>query len=96
MTEARLITPDLPDAARKKIPYEYTLFDHETLLQAYEKADLIIKEVGRAKKVAVIDAAAVMSGDERLLYDHVHTTAEGSQKLAELVAEYIEKALLSP
>ena len=93
MTEARLITPDLPDSARKRIPYEYTLFDHETLLKAYEQADRIIKEVGREKKVDVIDAAAVISGNEQLLYDHVHTTAQGSRRLAELAAESVEKSL---
>ena len=93
MTEARLTTPDLPDSARKKIPYEYTMFDHKGLLNAYEEADRIIKEVGREKKVDVIDASAVLSGDERLLYDHVHTTAKGSKKLAELVAGYLEKSL---
>ena len=93
MTEARLITRDLPDSARKKIPYEYTLFDHDTLLNAYEEADRIIKEVGREKNVEVIDVAAFMSGNERLLYDHVHTTAAGSRKLAELVAGHIEKTL---
>ena len=95
MTEARLITSDLPDSARKRIPYEYALFDHETLLKAYEQADHIIKEVGREKKVDVIDAAAVISGDERLLYDHVHTTAEGSRELAELAAKAIETSLSS-
>ena len=95
MTEAHLIFPAMSETARRKIPYGYTLFDHETLLKAYEEAERVIKDVGREKQARVIDAAAVMSGDEQLLYDHVHTTAEGSRKLAELAAEAIAESMVS-
>ena len=43
----------------------------------------------------MIDAAAFMSGDEQLLYDHVHTTAAGSRKLAELAADAIAESMAS-
>lgn len=86
MTQARLATFENASASHDKIPYGYTLFDHQTLCEAFEHTDRIVRQVGEKKRVEVVDASAEMTGSTNFLYDHVHTTDAGSQKLADLVA----------
>ncbi|MBN1671901.1 MAG: hypothetical protein JXR37_12755 [Kiritimatiellae bacterium] len=93
MTQMRLPVPGPPSPAAQEIRYEYTQFDHELLCEAFAHTDRIIKEVAQRKDVAMIDASAQLSSRPELLRNHVHTTALGAEKLAELVAHEIRRLI---
>ena len=95
VTQARLATPSSTAEERKKIPYHYTAFDHDRLCEAFEATARLIRQVGHERGAIVVDAAPVMSGRDEYLYDHMHTTAEGSDVLAALVGEAILKRMIN-
>lgn len=93
VTEGRLVSRDNTEDERKRIPYRYVQFDHDTLCKAFDDADRIMKDVAHSKNVPLVDAAKELSGCRECFYDHVHTTAEGSQRLAQLVAKQLERLI---
>lgn len=85
--QPRLPAPDNDEQAKKRISYHYLNIDHPTLLQTFALTDRIQREVGAAKGVPVLDPGATMTGQAPYFLDHVHLTAEGSEKLAQLMAD---------
>jgi lysophospholipase L1-like esterase len=63
--------------------------DHQTLVQAFEKTDEIIKSVAKTKRVRLIDASAEMTGVNEYFTDHVHLSKTGSGELARIVSDYL-------
>ena len=49
--------------------------------------DEIIKDLAKEKKVELIDTGNLLKGQDELFRDQVHTTENGSEKLAEIVAD---------
>ena len=90
VTEARLVAPGNTEEDRRKILYDYVLFDHETLCRAFEDADEILKDVARRKDAPLLDASKALTGHREFFYDHAHTSDRGSQELAQLVAAELE------
>ena len=86
VTQASLISSENTPAERERIGYHYQLLSHDALVAALEEANEIIRSIGRDKEIAVIDAAASLNGRAEMFKDGVHTTPEGSQALAALVA----------
>lgn len=94
MTQARLVSPKNTPEEREKIYYEYQPFDHDTLVSAFVKTDEIINGIVQEKSVELIDASAVLTGKNELFQDHVHTTVEGSQQLADLTASFLSTQII--
>lgn len=90
--EARLPTRDAPPEERARIYYCFQPFIHETLCEAFERADGILRDVAARKGAALVDTSE-MHGRGPLFRDHVHLSAEGSRTLARLVAEAVATAL---
>jgi hypothetical protein len=61
--------------------------NHYNLVKAFGKTDEIINEVDRSKKLNVIVPSSTMSGNPVYFKDHMHTTAQGSEKLARIISE---------
>jgi lysophospholipase L1-like esterase len=89
ITQARLVSPKNSTAEKSKIGYDYPKMDHQTLVQAFEKTDEIIKSVAKTKRVRLIDASAEMTGVNEYFTDHVHLSKTGSGELARIVSDYL-------
>lgn len=91
--QARLVAADNTDEQRALINYRPTGLDHDGLVSALARTDAIVDAATRSEEVLLVDASARMTGDATYFQDHVHTTAEGSAKLAEVVAEALAPLL---
>lgn len=87
MTEPRLVDSSNTEEEKKRIKYVSTKLTHKALYDAFKKTDEIVEEVGKEKNVIVIDASEKISGRGELFVDHVHTTVEGSEEVAKIVAD---------
>ena len=94
MTQARLPTADSSEEQKQRIGYRWVGLDHETLLEAFEASDQILRQVAFEKKVDLIDASSSMSGQDVNFRDHVHLNAEGSRRLAEITAQSLAEILM--
>ena len=93
MTQARLISHENTEADRRRIAYDYARLPHAVLVEAFEATDDVAREVSRAKRVALVDASARLTGRPELFVDHVHLTDSGSAALAALVADNLAPLL---
>jgi lysophospholipase L1-like esterase len=87
MTQARLPTPESPEEQRARIGYHWVGMDHDTLVAAFAATDAALGAVAAEKGADLIDAARALSGQDELFGDHIHLSAEGSRRLAELTAD---------
>ncbi len=86
VTQARLVHKNNTPEEKLIISSERPVLSHVNLVRAYDKADEIIKEVSKSKKVHVIDAAKSLSGNVKYFNDAIHTSSEGSYQLAKTCA----------
>ncbi|MCA9924430.1 MAG: SGNH/GDSL hydrolase family protein [Anaerolineales bacterium] len=92
ITQAHLPVAASNDADRERIKYNYVQLSHEGLIKAFTEIESIIVEVGEEKETAVLDLTA-LNGQSNLFNDHVHTTAAGSQAIAEAFAAFLIEQL---
>lgn len=93
MTQAHLLVRDLSEAGREKIHYDYVLLTPEGLQEAFEACDRMTRDVAKEKDVLLIDASELMSGHEEYFMDHVHLSEAGSEALAAITAEHVDRFL---
>jgi hypothetical protein len=86
MIEARLVARDNTPAEKARISYDYVLMTHEKLCDAFDAQDQIIRTVAREKGVRLIDPTREVTGRDELFANHIHLNAQGSARLAEVVA----------
>lgn len=93
LTEATLVTPSSTPQDQARIAYSYQHLTHEALAHALAEANDTVRSVAREKGAKLIDLAAGLNGQPNLFEDHVHTSKKGSEAIAEVVAEYLARAL---
>ena len=85
VTQPILAAPDNGDDEHEKIHYQLVGLEHGALVAAHAAADRAVREVARAKQVALIDASARMTGVASCFADGAHLSDEGSATLGALV-----------
>lgn len=81
--QATLIVQDLPEVDRARCRYEYHGLTHEAHIKAFQA---IYESIEQEIPVdSIIDITGI-SGVSEFFYDHVHPTAEGTTKIAEIMA----------
>jgi len=91
-TQASLVQN--PEAgAEERIDFRYQLLDQRGLARAFEEVYEITRNVATAEQVPLLDAATVLGGESAYLTDHVHLSPEGSEAMAQLVAEFLASLL---
>lgn len=88
--QATLITADLAEEERARVRYDFHGFDHNAHVDAFEEIYAIIDEEIDPRRV--IDTTA-LSGVPEYFQDQVHATAEGAQRIAEIVAKRLIEEL---
>ena len=83
-------------AERGKIDYSPACLTHAALAAAFRDCAEAVREVGRRKGVAVIDAQAILGGKPELFEDQVHLTRSGGREMADLVAGSLAETLGAP
>ncbi len=84
--QATLITPFTSPADRLRCQYHFHGIDHDAHLKAFSGIYRIIdKEISRSH---VIDATP-LSGVSAYFADHIHTTALGAEKIADVVSKHL-------
>lgn len=86
LTQPRLSTSNTSAIQRKRIMYGYIGLSHQELVDAFNKCDQALRDIAKEEKVQLIETKA-LTGHAGLFRDHVHLSAEGSEKLAELIAK---------
>lgn len=92
LTQPRLVSEKNGPAERERIAYEGALLTHDALVRAFEETDDAILHAAQIEDVPVLDLSS-LNGKTGLYRDHVHTTARGSQIIAEAVANFLSKVL---
>lgn len=72
-------------------PARWAYLTPENLRAAMDRYNAALRRACLNKGVVLIDAADRMNGDLRYFYDDYHLNAEGSRRLAELVADELAK-----
>jgi lysophospholipase L1-like esterase len=93
LTEATLVTANAAPEDRKRIAYDYARLEHDALARALAACSQGLREIARNQRVDLVDLDRALSGSPELFVDHVHTTPAGSQRIADLVAEYLARRL---
>jgi lysophospholipase L1-like esterase len=91
VTQPLLASPESSDEDRARIRYEYVGLEHAALVEAHAAALGALREVARAKQVALVDASAQMTGRGAYFRDGVHLSDSGSAALAALVARELAR-----
>jgi len=91
--QARLPVADSPKRQRRQIPYEFVGLPHDELIEAFDRCDRVIEQVAAKKGCRVIDMHGPLSGKPDYFTDHIHFSAEGIRKAAELVADELQPLL---
>ncbi len=91
--QTRLVRVDNTEDEKVKIKRGKKLYNHEELCRMFEKTDSIIKDAARNEDVYLIDLSETLTGKSWAFHDHIHLSPQGSNKLAEIVAEDLEKLL---
>jgi lysophospholipase L1-like esterase len=94
-TEATLVlNPDA--AADSRIGHAYQLLDQPGLTRALEETYRIVRVVAGDKQVPLLDAGATLNPRPEYFTDHVHLSAEGSEAMAQLIADFLATLLATP
>ncbi len=83
----KILTGRGAPAERKRIVYEYTGFDHATLVKAIRRGWAVNDEVCRLDGVRCIAANERVPSTLNHLRDHVHLTERGRRALADAITE---------
>lgn len=87
--QERLVAEDNDASARERIGYGYiNVRSHDELAALFRASDSIMVSVAAEWNIPLLDAATGMRGDLRFFQDHVHTTPEGSRRIAR---EYVNR-----
>jgi lysophospholipase L1-like esterase len=95
ISEASLVSTTNTQAERRRITYSYVRLTHDALVRAVAMARQTARSVAIEKRARFLDAAQALSGRGVLFEDHVHTTTQGSEALAQLVADWFGRELAS-
>jgi lysophospholipase L1-like esterase len=96
MIQPRLPTPDLPVELRyPEELYERLGRTFSGVIEGYRRADEVIRETAREKRVALIDASASLSGRVSMFGDPIHFSSVGSSAMARIVADELVELLSS-
>ena len=93
MNQARLVTPESDAEAQKKIKYDLVNLNHEALCKAFDMCDEVIHEIGKEKKVKVINVTPLLNGRTEFFIDQTHLNNEGSEIISDLTATALNKIL---
>lgn len=95
LTQARLVhaSTDLSLEKRERVDYHHVGLSHEALVETFDRLDVIVRNVATEKGSLLFDASAHLSGKPWVFEDHVHVTPEGSDALAQFVAENFQVIL---
>ncbi|MBT4119390.1 MAG: hypothetical protein HOG89_00190 [Candidatus Peribacter sp.] len=93
VTQARLVSQKNTEEEKALIKYDYVRMDHETLVQAFETLDEILREVASHKGIPIVEASKEMSGNSEYFTDHVHFTEAGSAEITSIISEYLHSLI---
>jgi lysophospholipase L1-like esterase len=94
MNQARLVTRTSDAEAQKKIKYDLVRLDHEALCKAFDACDQVIHDIGKEKKVNVIDVTPQLNGRTDLFIDQSHFNTEGAAIMSDLTAKALNSILI--
>lgn len=92
--QALLVTPDGSAVERERIRYDYTGFDHPTLVEAIERARDEVRRLAERPGVRHV-TTDTFPADPALFRDHVHLTDAGLERLAAVIAPQVEAMLVA-
>lgn len=98
-TEPNLACPTDDPKRKEKAVRSYAInylglkLNFDGMVKSLQRAHDVAREVARAKKAPLIDAAAKISCHDEWFWDGIHLNREGSDAMAELVAGQLEKEL---
>jgi len=78
---------------QKRIYLDHVGWSHDVLVETFDRLDAIVRSVSTAKGAMFIDASANLSGKDWAFDAHVHVVPEGSDALAQLVADHLQSVL---
>jgi len=89
--EERFISSKNNEADKKKIQYHFVnAKSHDELLSIFRKCDTIIEEIAYKYNISLINIDKEMEGNSKYFVDHVHTTPEGSEYIAEKYYNFLK------
>jgi len=95
LTHPRLVAAKNTLEEKKKINYSALNFKHDDLLRILDNVDKINERTALETKCKFLDLASLVDSNLGNFRNHAHLTEQGSDKVATLVATYIEKKLLN-
>lgn len=87
VAQASLASADLPAAERTRIAYRYVGLSHDELVAVNAAMAEALRRIAREEGVPFVDPRSALDGRADLFSDHVHLRAEGSARLARIVAQ---------
>jgi len=90
VSQIRLPHKNNGEKEKKMIRYIRGRFEHELLIEAFEKLDQILKRVASDKGIPFFDPSEAFNGKKEFFTDHAHLTEEGSSGLAVWLADAME------
>jgi len=96
VTQPTLVRCDNTEAERSRIQSGYVHMTHELLCTEYAGIHELVRQVGRDTSTPVIDAATQVEATLANFSDHVHATAAGSEKIAQVITEGLLGVLRPP
>lgn len=88
VTQARLVSENNTINEQNLILYDRVKLSHQGLVDAFQETDDAIYRVSIEEDVSVIDLS-IMNGNSAYFVDQIHTTPQGSQKIASIVGEFL-------
>jgi len=93
--EERLIHRTNSDKEKEVIKYKMVKVNsHEELVSLFEQCDAILMDIARESDILLIDANAKIGKSKKYFTDHVHTTPEGSQFIADTYFKALKPMVL--
>jgi hypothetical protein len=86
MIQPRLVALSNSEEDKSVIAYDHFKLDHQTLCDAFEKTDEIVRSVARSKNALLIDASEGITGKSEYFIDGIHTSDKGSYHFALVTA----------
>ncbi|MEM7331240.1 MAG: hypothetical protein AAF490_04040 [Chloroflexota bacterium] len=90
--QARLPLANNLEEVEEEINYFFVKMSHQGIVSGFDTTNQIIESVSEEKGIAVLNLDDI-TGQIEYFQDHVHTTAEGSQAIANAFAEFLEQQI---